>query len=378
MKTYKISGVIGWDSTAKGLSDFLNSAKGDDVQVIISSPGGLVGEALEMFNDIRNYSGNASAVASGYVMSAASYILTAFKKANAAAEDNAVVMIHNAQGLAWGDHNEMEKTGQILKGLSAVIGQAYAKFTGRTREEVAEMMDAETWLFGDQIALAGFAGAMAKTEEEEDMETATAKAKAVFSSMLTKLASDKGAFHNDLSRAVTALGTGIIPANDNTERSTMDLKELKAKFPDLVAAIIQEATAEYEEKIKAAREDGVKAENERQKAVRANLVPGHEALIEAMAGDMKTTGPEAAVAIIQAEQKLRKDVLNSLQSGAPPVVPPSQDDPPKMTVEEKARADWDKSEDLRNEFADRFETYLATIKGSKNFKERNPKDRGEK
>ena len=124
MKTYKISGVIGWDSTAKGLSDFLNSAKGDDVQVIISSPGGLVGEALEMFNDIRNYSGNASAVASGYVMSAASYILTAFKKSNVTAEDNAVVMIHNAQGLAWGDHNEMEKTGQILKGLSAVIGQA--------------------------------------------------------------------------------------------------------------------------------------------------------------------------------------------------------------------------------------------------------------
>lgn len=47
---------------------------------------------------------------------------------------------------------------------------------------------------------------------------------------------------------------------------------------------------------------GAAAERERVTAVRAQTLPGHEKLIEALVADGKTTGPEAAMAVLAAER----------------------------------------------------------------------------
>jgi len=54
------------------------------------------------------------------------------------------------------------------------------------------------------------------------------------------------------------------------------------------------------------RTAGAAAERERIAAVRAQSLPGHEALIEQLAADGKTTGPEAAAAVLAAERSLRE------------------------------------------------------------------------
>lgn len=66
---------------------------------------------------------------------------------------------------------------------------------------------------------------------------------------------------------------------------------LEASNPTLFGALRQEFTAA-----------GATAERERIKAVREQSLPGHEALIETLAFDGKTTGPEAAVAVMGAHR----------------------------------------------------------------------------
>jgi ATP-dependent protease ClpP protease subunit len=143
-------------------------AAGADVELIISSRGGLVGAALEIYNMIRAYPGQTTAILSGYAMSAASYIPMACKRV--LAEDNAVFMVHNAWGVAIGDHREMRKVGGILGGLSNLLAGAYARFTGKSREKINQLLDDETWLFGEEIVAAGATlagGALVLVEQHE-------------------------------------------------------------------------------------------------------------------------------------------------------------------------------------------------------------------
>ena len=54
MKKITLSGVIGWDITASDISKKLEEVNGADIEVLISSPGGYVAEALEIFNLFKN------------------------------------------------------------------------------------------------------------------------------------------------------------------------------------------------------------------------------------------------------------------------------------------------------------------------------------
>lgn len=90
--------------------------------------------------------------------------------------------------------------------------------------------------------------------------------------------------------------------------ATVDRAYLAAHHPDLLAQLQTEARAE-----------GAVAERERIQSVRAQHIPGHEALIEQLAFDGKTTGPEAAVAVLAAEKALRQQHLTARASDPPPV-----------------------------------------------------------
>lgn len=369
MNKYRIEGVIGWESTARDLAEFLDRADGADVEVTVSSPGGLVGEALDMFNMVRNYTGKTVGILSGYAMSAASYIPMAFDEI--IAEDNAVMMIHNAQGIEIGDHNVMYKTGGILRGMSALIANAYAKFTGKDKEEIASLMDAETWLFGDEIVDAGFANSLRKTDNSDDnQDGAVAEARHMLDKMVAKLRSDAVMYNEDLSRAATALGSiGVSPKN-NKKGETMTLKELKEKFPELVEAISNEATAGFDEKLKDAKLEGAKegaqAENQRIQDVQAQSVSGCEDLIASLAYDGKTTGAEAAVAVVKLMKEKGADFLAALQNDSNDAVPPANSDQPaNLSDEDKAKAAWENDEQLQADFNGNFDAYASFLKEDK-------------
>ncbi len=128
----------------------------------------------------------------------------------------------------------------------------------------------------------------------------------------------------------------------------MDLKTLKEKHPDLVAAVADETMAGLdEEKLKTARPDlvsalarrGAEAETERIRDVRAQLIPGHEDLIARLELDGKSTGADAAKAIVAAEKQLRKRAAEAMENNANDPVPPAN--PDDGNRKEMRRRDFD-------------------------------------
>lgn len=81
------------------------------------------------------------------------------------------------------------------------------------------------------------------------------------------------------------------------------MQDVLAHAPDVAEALRAEGAAAS---VAAATAQGATAERERIQAVFAQSMPGHEALIQALAFDGKTSGAEAAVAVLGAEKKLRE------------------------------------------------------------------------
>lgn len=100
------------------------------------------------------------------------------------------------------------------------------------------------------------------------------------------------------------------PAQNPTESQHMDKATLAQQHPDLLAQLKTEFSA-------SAAATGAAQERERIAAVRAQALPGHEALIETLAFDGKTTGPEAAMAVLAAEKQTRAAQAQALASDAP-------------------------------------------------------------
>lgn len=106
---------------------------------------------------------------------------------------------------------------------------------------------------------------------------------------------------------------------------------IAAEHPELTAVIsgpnaeaaaakaTRDAQAAQATAVEAARAEGAAAERDRIAAVRASGMPGHEALIEQLAADGKTTGPEAAVAVLGAERALRAKAAKEVLDAPAPV-----------------------------------------------------------
>ena len=139
----------------------------------------------------------------------------------------------------------------------------------------------------------------------------------------------------------------------------MDLAKLKAEHPDLVEAIVKEATADQETKLAQAKKEGAEAERLRIQEVRNQLIPGHEALIESLAFDGQTSGPEAAIKVIAAEKLSRGKALENFRQSAPQVLVQSSTDNGASADPVKAR--WEKMSDAeKGEFMD-FENFKAYV-----------------
>lgn len=72
-----------------------------------------------------------------------------------------IIMIHNVSMCrASGDYHAMEKNAEILKQMNAAMAEAYMAKTGKTEEEILELMDRETWITARQALEMGFVDAI--------------------------------------------------------------------------------------------------------------------------------------------------------------------------------------------------------------------------
>lgn len=160
-----------WDDAGFTAEDVLHTlAEADgDLTVRINSGGGLAFDGLAIYNALKAYAGGKVTVhVDGIAASAASII--AMAGSERVMRGGALLMIHNASTIAWGQANDLEKQAGVLRKLDGQMAGIYARQTGGEKADIITMMDEETWLTGEQAVQMGFA----HTTDDEEAATASA------------------------------------------------------------------------------------------------------------------------------------------------------------------------------------------------------------
>lgn len=158
IEVFDIIGEDYWTGTgvtAKAVSAKLREFGGADVEVLINSPGGDMFEGLAIYNLLRDYSGDVNVKILGMAASAASVIALAGDNIQIGA--SAFYMIHNAWTLAAGNRHEFRAMADYLEPFDAAMADIYAARTEKPKADIVKMLDAETWINGNDAVEQGFA-----------------------------------------------------------------------------------------------------------------------------------------------------------------------------------------------------------------------------
>lgn len=156
MKKIRLDGFVGLDINTNDMAQNLIEAAGDDLEITVHSRGGFALDGLDIYQQIKEYPGKKTIRLGGIVASAAT-VIAAQKDAEIIADPSTVFMIHNAHGIAEGDFRAMAKTASRFREMNKHMSSLYADISGKTEEELLDMMNEETWLYGQEIVDAGFA-----------------------------------------------------------------------------------------------------------------------------------------------------------------------------------------------------------------------------
>lgn len=348
-------GIIGdyWDELdAKDIVDDLRLIEAKTIVVHIYSPGGSVFAGLAIYNALKAHPADILVKIDSVAASIASVIAMS---GTVEMPENAFLMIHNPFAGVLGDAADMQKMAALLEKVKSSLVGVYNAKTGLKVQEISDMMDAETWMLAAEAVKLGFADTVIGAADPKNMS--------VFN-MLTNYKNVPAAL-----KAYAGKNQTAAPPATNKGETAMPPKVEKTPTPVLITTDL--LRAEHPDIIKALIEEGQKlgaaGELERIKAVQAQTMPGHEALIASLMFDGETTGEQAAVKILQAEKTIRIDAKKKLDDdGVPPVnhstPPDGKDDPTDTKVlpfDQRTKAAWDKDADLRAEFGEDFTSYLA-------------------
>lgn len=152
-------------TSPKKIQNALDRAMGDDVTIRINSGGGSVFAGCDIYNMLKNYSGNVTIEIHGLCASIAGVIAMASKcKMSPVAQ----FMMHNVSCGASGDYRDMEHTAETLKKANTTIANAFTLKTGKSEEEIKALMDKETWLTAQECLEMGFVDELMYSDEKVD------------------------------------------------------------------------------------------------------------------------------------------------------------------------------------------------------------------
>jgi ATP-dependent protease ClpP protease subunit len=152
-----------WGVTAKDFKALLTEAGPGDLTVRINSPGGDVFDGIAMYNDLVAHPGKVKVEIVGLAASAASVVAMAGDQVVIA--PSAFLMIHNAWSFVVGNRHALNEFAAVLAKIDGALAKVYAEKSGRGMRTMAQMMDAETWLTGQEAVDMGLANALSATEE---------------------------------------------------------------------------------------------------------------------------------------------------------------------------------------------------------------------
>jgi ATP-dependent Clp protease, protease subunit len=135
------------------------------INLYINSPGGGVFAGMTIYNIINRLSADVTAYIDGLAASIASVIAMAADKI--IMPKNALMMIHNPMSVAVGTAADMRKEAEILDRAKISILSTYAGKTKNDEKSLSDMMDAETWMTGEEAVKNRFADVL---EEKKNIK----------------------------------------------------------------------------------------------------------------------------------------------------------------------------------------------------------------
>lgn len=140
---------------------------GDDVDVYINSPGGVIDVGSEIYTMLRAASDrcNLKIYITGEACSAASVIAMAGYSEMA---PTALMMVHCVSTYGGGNHSDFEHIAEMLQTADRAMCTAYTEKSGMTEQAALDMMEHETWLTAAQAKERGLIDAV-MFEENEDL-----------------------------------------------------------------------------------------------------------------------------------------------------------------------------------------------------------------
>jgi len=149
----------------------INDAKGEEINLVISSGGGSVTEGMGIADLIANYPNETTATGIGLVASIATVVLLSADKVKMT--ENAFLMIHRPWSYTMGNADELEATAELLDKMEAKLLDIYTasvyKRKGKQKDldnKITEMMAAETWMTAQEALEFGFIDEIVKVGEK--------------------------------------------------------------------------------------------------------------------------------------------------------------------------------------------------------------------
>ncbi len=145
---------------------------------------------------------------------------------------------------------------------------------------------------------------------------------------------------------------------------------IKFEYPDVAKALADEAYSQgvadgNKKATEEAFQNGITAERERILAIEKIAMPGHEDLVAKAKADGSMTAENLAMQMVTVEKQRGISHLAKLQNAEKelPQIPEapvaSVQADTEAPLEERAKAEWNKSAELRREFGNEFEDYVA-------------------
>lgn len=185
-----IYGVIGdswWDDSvsATDIDNALKSVGGGDLLINLNSPGGDAFDGIAIYNRLKKHNGKITINVDGWACSAASVIAMAADELVMGM--GSMIMIHEASSLVWGTKSEMRKEADVLDNLEDGIIDIYMTKANISREEIRNMVDAETWFSAQKAIEIGFATSTASTTGVDDKDEEITQLKAQITTMQNEI-----------------------------------------------------------------------------------------------------------------------------------------------------------------------------------------------
>lgn len=153
--------------SARAFRKELNSGEGDII-VRIHSEGGDCLAAAAIYTALKEYRGKVTVKIDGLAASAASIVAMAGDSVEISPVG--MIMIHNPWTGAVGDSAEMKTVAKMLDDVKETIINAYEQKTKLPREQLAQLMDDETWFHAQKAIEYGFADKIIGDENPPSIE----------------------------------------------------------------------------------------------------------------------------------------------------------------------------------------------------------------